>query len=200
MKAVIWDMGGVFIRTPVRDGREKWEKLFNLEQGELEHIVFGGHSGYQASIGAITPDQHWAWIYEHLDVPQNQQEEFTADFWSGDIVDYTLIEYIGELQKQYRTGLITNAWLDIRHFLEDVWKVDSVFNEIIISAEVRIAKPDHAIYKMMLARLDVSPEEAVFIDDFVENIEAARALGMHAIQFQTPEQALQELAVLLDEH
>jgi len=199
IKAIIWDMGGVLVRTHRRDGREKWEKALSLPHGTLEEIVFGGESGYLAGIGSITPEQHWDWIYRHLRIPAEKQDAFTNDFWSGDEVDRDLIHFIGELQGRYRTGLITNAWLDIRHMLEDVWGINSVFDEIIVSAEVKLVKPDEAIYRMMLEKLNVKAEESVFVDDFLENIEGARALGMHGIHFQQPEQALHDLSALLNE-
>ena len=59
-------------------------------------------------------------------------------------------------------------------------------------------KPDERIYQLALARLSVKPAEAVFVDDFIENILAAKKLGIHAIHFQNRDQALQDLKSLLD--
>ena len=59
-------------------------------------------------------------------------------------------------------------------------------------------KPDARIYHIALKRLSVEPKEAVFVDDFIENIIGARELGINAIHFQNREQALQDLRSLLD--
>ena len=59
--------------------------------------------------------------------------------------------------------------------------VDDLFEVIVDSSAVGIRKPDPAIYRMALDQLGVAPERSVFLDDAPGNIEAARALGMHAI-------------------
>jgi putative hydrolase of the HAD superfamily len=56
-----------------------------------------------------------------------------------------------------------------------------------------LAKPAPAIYRHALAQLAVQPEEALFIDDKLANIEAARALGMQAIEYSTVEQLRADL-------
>ena len=54
-------------------------------------------------------------------------------------------------------------------------------------------------YQIALERLAVQPEAAVFVDDFIENIEGARKLGIQGIHFQSPDQALAELRDLLEQ-
>jgi HAD superfamily hydrolase (TIGR01509 family) len=69
-----------------------------------------------------------------------------------------------------------------------------------VSAEVGVMKPEARIYQMALDALGVAPAESVFVDDFPENVEGARAVGMQAIHFIQPEQALDELHKLLSNH
>jgi epoxide hydrolase-like predicted phosphatase len=68
-----------------------------------------------------------------------------------------------------------------------------MFDETVFSAEVGMAKPDARIYQLILNRLGVEPQEAVFVDDFIENVEGARHLGLHAIHFKNSPQALAAL-------
>jgi putative hydrolase of the HAD superfamily len=79
-------------------------------------------------------------------------------------------------------------------------KIDDAFDQLIISAEVGIMKPDARIYQLALEKLGVAPAEAVFVDDFAVNIEGARAVGMYAIQFTRPDQTVEELKKLLNDH
>jgi len=58
----------------------------------------------------------------------------------------------------------------------------------IISGAEKVIKPNHAIYKLLLERFSLIPEETVFIDDRPENIEAAQVLGIHGIVFNNPNQ------------
>jgi HAD superfamily hydrolase (TIGR01509 family) len=61
-----------------------------------------------------------------------------------------------------------------------------------------MVKPDLQIYQWVIAELGVDASQAVFVDDFVQNIEGANAAGMKTIHFQSPDQALQELRSLLE--
>jgi len=64
---------------------------------------------------------------------------------------------------------------------------------LVWSFQLGIAKPDPEIYRHTLAKLGTRPEETLFIDDKLENIEAARALGMKAIQFFSVEELRADL-------
>jgi 2-haloacid dehalogenase len=67
------------------------------------------------------------------------------------------------------------------------------FNHILISGEVRLVKPDPAIFHLLLERIGHKAEDCIFIDDSGPNITSARALGFTAIHFSSPEQLEQEL-------
>ncbi len=71
------------------------------------------------------------------------------------------------------------------------------FDDVIVSSEVKLIKPDPAIYRLTLERIGCRAEECVFVDDSLPNIEVARQLGFHAIHFRSPEQLQVELERLL---
>jgi HAD superfamily hydrolase (TIGR01509 family) len=93
--------------------------------------------------------------------------------------------------------LLSNAWAGTRQSLGAKYAFLHVFDVSVFSDEVGMVKPDPAFYHWILDRLSVLPEESVFIDDRLGNIEAARALRMTGIHFQTREQVLQDLRTLL---
>jgi putative hydrolase of the HAD superfamily len=70
---------------------------------------------------------------------------------------------------------------------------NTVFDVIVFSAEVGLAKPDRRIYQLALDRLRVQSAEAIFIDDVQENVEAAQAIGMAAIRFENTEQTMTKI-------
>jgi epoxide hydrolase-like predicted phosphatase len=72
------------------------------------------------------------------------------------------------------------------------------FDVFVTSAEIGVMKPDPHIYQVALHRLGLSPPEAIFVDDFVENIEAARRLGMGAVHFLDTGQVRDELDAWLE--
>jgi 2-haloacid dehalogenase len=71
------------------------------------------------------------------------------------------------------------------------------FRDVVVSGEVRLAKPDPAIYRLLLERNGLAAGECVFIDDSLTNIEAAAGLGIHPIHFQSPDQTREALRRVL---
>ena len=67
----------------------------------------------------------------------------------------------------------------------------------LFSYEVQLIKPDRWIYEELLRRYQISPEEAVFFDDSLPNIETACSLGIHGIHFTGYEDARKKLEALL---
>ena len=96
-------------------------------------------------------------------------------------------------ERGFQTGILSNmgdSVLDnmLQHF---AWIED--FDVLIWSYQHNLAKPEAAIYELLLARLGTAPEETLFLDDKLENVEAARHLGIQALQFSTIEQLRQDL-------
>lgn len=200
IRAIIWDLGGVLVRTEDFRPREHLAAGFGMTRAELETLVFSGISGKQAQNGEIDVGQHWENLRETLKLSPQEIETFQDTFWSGDRLDTALVEYIHSLRGSYRTALLSNAFSDLRTAIFEVWQIQDAFDEIIISAEVGMTKPDVRIYRLALERVGVKPQEAVFIDDFTWNIEGAREAGLHAIHFQNPIQARRDLEQLLNNH
>ena len=197
IRAVIFDLGGVLVRTEDRAPRTALGLRFRKSYAEMDKVVFN-KSSYRASIGEITSREHWQYVMCSLDLPDSEIESFYDQFFGGDVVDYAIIDTIRALRPQVTTALLSNAWDDLRQLLVEKWQIDDAFDEIFISAEIGIAKPAVGIYQFALEKLGVVPEEAVFVDDFIENIEAARALGIHGIHFREPDAAMAELRELLN--
>ena len=75
--------------------------------------------------------------------------------------------------------------------------VYSEFDVYVNSAYVGLRKPDPAIFHLALDQLGVAPEQAIFLDDSLRNVDSARELGIHTIQFVDPATSLAELEALL---
>jgi putative hydrolase of the HAD superfamily len=91
------------------------------------------------------------------------------------------------------TGLITNSW-STEHY--DRKLLADLFDDVVISAEVRLHKPQPEIYRLAAERLEVEPERCLFVDDLRENCEGAEAVGMTAIRFRDSQQTIARLAEL----
>jgi epoxide hydrolase-like predicted phosphatase len=196
IKAVFFDLGGVIVRTEFQAPRQQLADRLGMDYDDLNKIVFDSESSGRASLGEITPDEHWASVIQRLKRPASEVALIRDEFFAGDIVDRTLIETIRSLRGKYKTGLISNAWSDLRDFIVRE-KFDDAFDGLIISAEVGAMKPDPKIFRIALEQFEVSPSEAVFVDDFLVNIEGCEKVGMKGIHFKDPESAMQQLKELL---
>ncbi len=183
IKAVIFDVGGVLLRTEDRSYRRHWEEKLGLADWAADEIVFNSESGTQAQTGLITEEAHWQWVGEHLNLSPSDLDQFRRDFWAGDRLDEALVVYIGRLRTRYQTAIISNAMDEMRHVLTETYSIADRFDLVVISAEEKVMKPDPAIFERTLARLGRQPQEAVFIDDFLHNVEGARGVGMTAVHF-----------------
>jgi epoxide hydrolase-like predicted phosphatase len=196
IRAVYFDLGGVLFRTEDKSPRTKLAESLGLTYHEIEKIIFGSGLSAQASIGAISEQEHWRGVASALNLPESEIPRVEDAFFSGDRLDHTLLDFLRSLRPNIKIGLISNAWSGLREW-SIRQKFDDVFDDMTISAEVGIRKPDARIYQLALERLDVRPEEAILIDDAPENITGAQAVGMRGFVFQTSEQTIAEIKTLL---
>jgi epoxide hydrolase-like predicted phosphatase len=196
IRAVFFDLGGVLLRTEFQAPRQQLADWLGMEYDDLVKIVFDSDSHHKATMGEISSDEHWASIIQRLKRPASELDSIRAQFFAGDILDRTLLDYIRSLRGRYKTGLISNAWGDLRDFIVRE-KFDDAFDRMIISAEVGAAKPEPKIFLIALEQFGVKPNEAVFVDDFLINIEGCEKVGMKGIHFKDPESTLRQLKKLL---
>jgi len=184
IKAIIFDFGGVILRTHDWSGRRRWEQRLGLPEHGAEQLVFNSEMGRLAQHGRISYNDLWQWVGQTCGLSAAELAQFQADFWAGDVLDEKIVKMIRGLRPSYQTALISNAFDDLRDVLTNQFAIADAFDVIVISAEEGIMKPDSRIYHIALERLGCRPEEAVFIDDFARNIAGAQAVGLHTIHFQ----------------
>jgi len=193
-KAILWDLGGVILRT------EDWEPrhCLDLPDGKIYELVFESEISRKATVGKASNDDIWMRVGEQLTLSSAELTLVRDEFWSGDQIDMELIRFIRARKTETKMGLLSNGWPSTRSFIDERWHIADIFDDMVISAEVGLAKPDQRIYQLALDRLGVEAEQTIFIDDFDENIQGARDLGIHGIHFQDPQIVMEELKDLLD--
>ncbi len=199
LRAVIFDYGGVLMRTESQAPREQLASRLGLSVAALNHLVFEGEDSQLVQLGRMAPDERWEHIVQQLGL-QSIEEALTVrrEMFAGDMLDKELVAYIRSLRGRFKTALLSNATVRLVSTLRDDLQIEDCFDVIVISAQVGLMKPDPAIYRLTLDHLGVTPAQAVFIDDMPENVAAAMALGMHAIRFTSREALLKDLQPLLE--
>ncbi len=199
IRAVIFDVGGVLIRVQDRSARRKWETRLGLPEGELSHIVFGSDVSARAMIGQASDADVWKHLAETLNLDDDQLRDLQTDFWSCEELDLSLARFARALRLRYKTAILSNAMPGARQAIAHKFGLDGTVDQIVISAEEGLKKPDPRIYRITTERLEVAPEEAIFVDDVAENVAAAQAIGMRGVQFKDTPQAIAEVKRYLEE-
>jgi HAD superfamily hydrolase (TIGR01549 family) len=179
IKALLFDIGGVLYKSGDARSRRKWERRLGLSQGQLAEIVFTNPVALRAAIGHATPDDVWLELGRHFSLSPENLTALRADFWNDGVWDIELLDFIRSIKTHYKTGTVSDAWLDARQNVKH-YVNSEIFDVIVFSAEEGVMKPDPEIYRRALARLGVAAQEAIFVDDRLRNIVGARQIGMRA--------------------
>lgn len=196
IRAVFFDFGGVIQRTEFQAPRQRLAQRFGMDYDDIDKLVFSSPSAIQATIGAVSETEHWQAIAQRLKVRDEEIQEVEKEFFAGDIIDHSLLQYLSTLRPRFITGLISNAWSGMRVYIQRQ-RIAGSFDHLVISAEVGAAKPEARIYQIALEQAQVRAEEAVFVDDVVENIEACERVGMKGILFMNSQDAVDQLEKIL---
>lgn len=188
--AVLFDVGGVFTDSPFRAVRSYAASIGASEQ-QITDIVFGGygidgdHPWHCVERGTITLEEARARI-----LALGREQGLDVDIWNvfmamgqnagGLRVD--LIDYVVELRDAgVTTGIITNNVVEFKPHWRNMVRADELFDFVVDSCEVGVRKPNPAIFERALAMGGLRPDDAVFLDDYPDNVAAAEELGIRSI-------------------
>ena len=97
-------------------------------------------------------------------------------------------------EKGYGIYGLTNWSAETFPLIRDTYPVFGEFDGIVVSGEEHLLKPNAAIYHCLFERYNLQPEESIFIDDNVDNVAAAKAVGMESVRFTDAATLVQQLA------
>lgn len=201
IKTIIFDFGGVLFKTPDVDWLKRWGKIFGLKDDpEIIAILANPNESElmdEICLGHLDEDVLWQMMIEKLQIGDNLIKKIKRQSSSKKQLNQPMVKLLANLHQSYQTSILSNAGNQTRSLMVDAFGLDKYVEEIVISAEEGVIKPDPAIYEIALARLNASPETSLFLDDYLPNVEAARELGMNAVQFIDNRQAAAEIQSFL---
>lgn len=185
IKNIVFDMGNVlmafkpgeYIRRLGYTGRDA--ELLEME-------VFQTAEWCSMDRGTRKPEQIVQILTQR--VPEHLKaavEPLICHWWEGNLMP---IPGMGELIQELKTNgyhiyLLSNASRDIYNYFNRLPAADC-FEGMLVSADWLLAKPQHEIYEKLYARFDLIPDECFFVDDRIDNVEAAQLTGMNATVFR----------------
>ena len=181
LHAVIFDFGGVLwdMRWDVARELDRahglpkssvFETLYrcpawnDIECGAGDPAAWaeGAHRELERRAGRALPRLHEEWRRAQVAIDAN-------------------IALVRALRPPYRCSVLSNADLSLRACLKGELGLEHLFDDIVVSAEVGMAKPRPEIFHLAADRLGLPAQACVFVDDWDQNVEAARAVGMQAV-------------------
>ncbi len=195
IRTIFFDVGGVlvddFIGRKLAHLAEKHRFLNRLPEltREREHLRA------KVDLGNMSEQEFWTSLLARAGT-EASVEDLILEPYMREIPG--VLDLAKDLSRRgFQTGILSNDSLDLSRLRRQRFGYDSVFDPIVISAEHGMAKPDARFYGVALASSGTSPESTAFIDDRMENVVAAKQLGMQAIHFSSPEQLRRELHYLV---
>jgi len=198
IKAVILDYGKVLVHSPTPEEFGRMSEVLDVDLDFFYGIWEASRGAYDRS--DFTAKEYWSRLAAQCKTSVDDKQidtlrKLEVEIWAN--ADPVMLDWLAQLYAAgIKTALLSNMPTDLMtHVLANFpWMQHFTFKTF--SAEVRLIKPDPAIYEQTLDGLGVAASEALFVDDRENNIQAARALGMHAIQFQSVGQLRRDLQKL----
>jgi len=198
IRTIIFDIGRVLVRVDVGRAKAGLAKGLSLSPEELWSAIEKDPRWSDWQEGRMSPRDWYLNLSSRLGIALDF-EQFTA-VWNSTLDPEPLlpIPLFESLSKHYRLGLLSNT--DPIHVakLESTYEFFRYFPAAVrtYSCTVGASKPSPIIYQAALKACKTRAQEAVYIDDILAYVEAARRLGMSGIQFQSPEQLRADLQAL----
>ena len=197
IKTIFFDIGGVLIDIHPERTYQYLSDSADVEVSMVkESFPWDAHDQYERG---IMNNEDWFITYkESLPQPCCLKR---SDFWNAWKLllgeEKNTVNILEALNKQYSIWLLSNT--NPKHIQDEIEKrylFPSLVNGAVYSFDVGVRKPEKEIYEIAMQRANANPQECLFIDDLLENIQAAKQIGIEGIHFISSGQLKQELVHL----
>jgi len=200
IKAIIFDLGGVLIELDFSNFYNNIISQSPLESPQTQIMLEFFRESDLYHQGKMSDKDFYELACDLLQVCELNQSAFYEVFNS--IVAHPIpetIELLKEIKKKNKYKLLALSNVNSSHWnyiLSKEWEFLKYFDEIILSYEVHLTKPNPQLYGIAIYKASFKPEEIVFIDDGINNVRAAKELGIIGIYYKNIDQLKKELEEL----
>ncbi len=181
IKNILFDLGGVLIDLNKQACVDAFAAIGYPQAGDMLNDYVQSGIFLELEEGRISPDDFYKAIMAEAPVTREMIDEAFFKFLEG-IPQYKM-EMLLELKKKYKILMLSNtnhimfSWLRKEYFGNDGRTISDYFDELFLSYEMGVAKPNPEIFRQLIEEHGVVPEETLFFDDGIRNIEAAKEFG-----------------------
>jgi putative hydrolase of the HAD superfamily len=188
VRGVILDYGAVLCHTPTPEKVARIAGMLRLDPDTLAIRYEAGRGQYDR--GDSTPAEYWSAVAQGAaaleDGLLDRLRQYDVEMWSG--LHRDMIEWVARVRAAgFKTALLSNMHVDMAAYVRRPAGWLKHFDAVVLSCEVRLIKPERAIYERCLEGLALPPREALFIDDREVNVAGARSVGLDALRFESIE-------------
>ncbi|MDP4147228.1 MAG: HAD family phosphatase [Bacillota bacterium] len=192
-KNIIFDLGRVLLNF----NPEEYLKKKNIEVERISEVykeIFQSEEWIMLDKGIITEEDAKK-IIINRSINNTDLIELAFENWYEILtpIDGT-VEILKELKDaEYKLYFLSNFHLLAFEYVTKMYDFFKLFNGGVVSYEEKLLKPEEAIYKKIIEKYNLKPEESIFIDDVKENVEGARRVNIRSILFTNPGALREEL-------
>ena len=198
IRAIFFDFGGVLLQHMDGVDHKALEALHGLPDRTLFDCVYRESRYRDHQVGACTQEE---WIESVIGALSSRfgmtdAEEIWSAFEQAERpLNADMIALVKRLRvNAYKVGIISNTTPGMHRRLSERYPdFPPLFDDIVGSGDIKLAKPDPAIWQYAMERLGVQPAESVFTDDTKAYAEAATQIGMHGFHFTGYDQFANDL-------
>jgi putative hydrolase of the HAD superfamily len=196
IKAVIFDLGSVYSINGTQKLVEAISKRYFVFPADVANIVDGSIGAkYRAS--EIGEKEFWNYVKSQLSLKETNDNLKQLLFEGYEPID-GMVSLVNSLGKRYRVAFLSDNMKERADYLEENFHFRQNFETGVYSHQVGVRKPDKRIYHAVLKKLNLNPEECVFVDDKESSLKPALEFGMKTILFtstEDTEKALKKLGL-----
>jgi putative hydrolase of the HAD superfamily len=189
LRAVIFDYGKVLTGPPDPAAYAELLRITGLSPDRLDHVYWVDRHAYD--LGELTGLELWRKIARDSGLTLGERAIEELNLWDARMWtrgDPAMLAWqLAIKQRGLLTAIVSNIGDAVLAHMERELEWLSRFDVLVWSYQLRIAKPDPAIYRYALGKLGTRPAETLFIDDRPENVDTATALGVRGLVFSTVE-------------
>lgn len=181
---IFFDLGNVLVKFDPQIAVKKFESLFGVSKESLWHAMFVSDIERDYTVGKISSLEFHSRVCHYF--KKSVDYKIFSDIWNDIFwLNEGMEELVSKLAARYPLYLISNTNELHFEFIKKHYPILKHFRKHFPSHEVGARKPEPAIFRHALKEAQVRAEEAVFIDDIADFVEAAKNVGMRGIQFQS---------------
>jgi putative hydrolase of the HAD superfamily len=197
LRAVIFDLMDVLVLVGDAPERRAYEARIGVAEGMIHRAMLQSPVFRAAIAGQATEETLWRDVAAALGVDGDEWRTVARAASAAHTLNSGLVTFIRTLRPRYITAILTNTPVGVRRWGIERFGLDREVDQIIVSAEEGLHKPQPEFFLLAARRLDIAPSEALFVDDEARYVAAAEAVGMRGIQFRDTAQAVADVRALL---